>query len=272
MTPPPPRAVTFDATGTLFHVPRLAEIYREVLARHGIVAAPLDLAGLIPRVWQELACAVELGSDRFAAHPEGARGWWRRFLERLCEHLEAPPPSPFAAAELYARFARGDAYRVFPEVPGVLAALAARGVPLGVVSNWDGRLPGVLADLGLARFFDVVVVSYEVGVEKPHPAIFERALDALGLPPEQVLHVGDRVREDVEGALALGMEALLLVRPDTPEGRKVAAASGGGGDLADLTPLPGLVAAPADPSAGSGRGGHGPEGGSGRPGGRRGAW
>jgi putative hydrolase of the HAD superfamily len=270
MTAPPPRAVTFDATGTLFHVPRLADIYGEVLARHGVDVPRRDLAGLIPRVWQELACAVELGSDRFAAHPEGARGWWRRFLERLCEHLGVPPASPFAAAELYARFARGDAYRVFPEVPRVLAELSRRGVPMGVVSNWDDRLTGVLEDLGLARWLDFVVVSYEVGVEKPHPAIFERALARLGLPPEQVLHVGDRVREDVEGALALGMEALLLVRPDTPEGRKVAAASGGGGDLADLSPLPDLVAAPGAGRAG-GRGG-GPEGGSGRPGGRRGAW
>ena len=186
----------------------------------------------------------------------------------MCEHLEAPPPSPFAAAELFARFARGDAYRVFPEVPRVLAELAGRGLALAVISNWDDRLPAVLEDLGLARWFDVVVVSQEVGVEKPHPAIFEHALDRLGLAPEQVLHVGDRVREDVEGALALGMEGLLLVRPDTPEGRKVAAASGGGGDLSDLASLPALLAARG---AGGGRAA-GPGAGPGHRGGRRGAW
>lgn len=243
------RAVTFDATGTLFHIPRLAEIYAEVLSRHGMKVRQEDLAGLIPRVWQEMACSVKLGEDRFTSHPEGPRGWWRRFLERLCEHLEVPPPSPFAAAELYARFARGDAYRLFPEVPSVLRELRTLGLGLAVVSNWDPRLPGVLADLGLAPLLDVVVTSSEVGAEKPHPSIFERTLAALDVEPHEALHVGDRVREDQEGALGVGMEALLLVRPDTPEGRKVAAASGGGGDLDDLSPLPGRLAAarPAQP-------------------------
>jgi putative hydrolase of the HAD superfamily len=232
------RAVTFDATGTLFHVPRLAEIYAEVLDRHGHAAPLKDLRGLIPRVWQELACSADMGHDRFSAHPNGARGWWRRFLERLCEHLGSAPPSPFAAAELYARFGRGDAYRLYPDVLPTLVALAARGVPMAVVSNWDERLPGVLRDLALEPFFEAVVFSADVGVEKPHPAIFERALDALGRRPEEVLHVGDRVREDVEGALALGLEAMLLVRPGTPPRRH----SGPAGDLADLTPLRHLVA------------------------------
>lgn len=237
------RAVTFDATGTLFHVPRLAAIYRDVLTRHGVAANLDDLRGLIPRVWQEFACTSDMNRDRFASHPEGARGWWRRYLERLCEHLGAPGPSPFAAAELYARFGRGDAYDLFPEVPATLAALRRRGLPLAVISNWDHRLPRVLEDLDLAHFFDAVVYSAAEGVEKPHPRIFERALEELGREPAEVLHVGDRLQEDVEGALALGMEALLLVRPDTPEGRKVAAAAGGGGDLADLAPLPELLAA-----------------------------
>ena len=70
-----PLAVTFDATGTLFHVPRLVEIYRQVLARPGFEAAEDDLAGLLPRVWQELACSAEPARDRFASHPGGPRGW-----------------------------------------------------------------------------------------------------------------------------------------------------------------------------------------------------
>jgi putative hydrolase of the HAD superfamily len=234
-----PRAVTFDATGTLFAVPRLAETYSEVLRRHGVEAPLGELRGLIPRVWQELACSADMSRDRFLAHPGGARGWWRRYLERLCEHLGQGPPSPFAAAELYARFGRGDAYRLYPDVLPTLSALERRGVPMAVVSNWDERLPGVLEDLGLAPFFQAVAYSADVGVEKPHPGIFEHALGALELQPEEVLHVGDRVREDVEGALALGMEAMLLVRPGTPQGRRAAVA----GDLAELTPLRRLLSA-----------------------------
>ena len=76
-----------------------------------------------------------------------------------------------------------------------------------VVSNWDDRLPVLLEGLGLARFFEAIVYSAGVGAEKPFPAIFHHALDHLELPPEQVIHIGDRQREDVEGAQAVGMQA-----------------------------------------------------------------
>jgi putative hydrolase of the HAD superfamily len=231
-------AITFDVTGTLIHSPRLAEIYREVLARHGIAADAADLARLVPLVWQEMACSAEMAADRFTAHPEGARGWWQRFVERIGEHLGGPPPSPFAAAELFARFGRAEAWEVYPEVPEVLAGLHRRGFRLGVVSNWDARLPGLLAALGLERHLDAVVYSAAVGVEKPHPRIFRAVCGELEVDPQEALHVGDRVREDVEGALAVGMEALLLVR------RTAGAGGPPAGDLSDLTPLPEIVVPP----------------------------
>ncbi|HEY9421528.1 MAG TPA: HAD family hydrolase, partial [Thermoanaerobaculia bacterium] len=157
------RAVTFDITHTLIHIPRLGEIYSQVLGRHGIAVDPERARRLMVQVWQELACSADPARDRFSSHPEGERGWWRRLLERMCEHLGAPPPSPFAAAELFHRFASADAYEIYPEVPGVLAALRKHGVLLGVVSNWDSRLPKVLDELGLARFFDAVTWSGQVG-------------------------------------------------------------------------------------------------------------
>lgn len=231
-------AITFDVTGTLIHSPRLADIYREVLARHGVPAEPEELARLVPLVWQEMACSADMAEDRFTAHPEGARGWWQRFVERVGEHLGGPLPSPFAAAELFARFARPDAWEAYPEVPEVLADLHGRGFRLGVVANWDGRLPRILAELGLARWLDAVVYSAALGVEKPHPRIFRAVCGELEVDPQEALHVGDRVREDVEGALAVGMEALLLVR------RRPGKSGPPEGDLSDLTPLPEIVVPP----------------------------
>lgn len=231
--PVPIRAVTFDVTHTLIHCPRLGEIHAEVLGRHGVRVAPDDAERLVRLVWQELACVADPARDRFTSHPEGPAGWWKRFLERLCEHLGAPPLSRFAAAELYARFARGDSWEVYPDVRESLAALRAQGLRLGVVSNWDHRLPDLLKSLGLARSFEALVYSSEVGVEKPDPRIFESALRRLEIDPGQpgaALHVGDGRLEDVEGAQAVGMRALHLTR-----GR-------GAGDLRDLTPLPALLA------------------------------
>ncbi len=234
------RAITFDATRTLIHSPRLVEIYAEVLARHGVEAPVDEVRRLLPVVWQELDCATTVGRDRFAAHPEGPRGWWRHYLDRLVEHLGGPRPSPFAAAELYHRFGEAGTWEVYPEVAATLAALARMDLALAVVSNWDERLAPLLEALDLGRYLSVVVVSSEVGVEKPDPRIFLAALDRLGVEPAAAVHVGDSAREDVEGALAAGMEALHLVRPGAPSPLQPAGREERG-DLADLSPLPDLV-------------------------------
>jgi len=206
------RAVTFDVTHTLIHCPRVTEIYAEVLVRHGVETTAEKLREWIPVVWQEFGCRVERGRDRFSSCPGGAREWWGEFLARLCEYLEAPRPSRFASAELYHRFARADAWEVYPEVRPVLTALQRKRIALAVVSNWDERLGPLLTRLGLTRFFDAIVVSSQIGIEKPDPRIFQYALDLLDVPAEAAMHVGDSAREDVEGALAVGMRALHLVR------------------------------------------------------------
>jgi putative hydrolase of the HAD superfamily len=207
-----PLAVTLDATGTLIHCPRLGEIYAEVLRRHGYDVAPRRAAALVRTAWQELSVTVARDEDRFAAHPEGARGWWRRLLERVCVHLEAPAPSRFAAAELYDRFAHAEAWEVYPDAAPALEVLRRAGLRLAVIANWDERLPGLLRELRMAHHFETVVTSQGAGVEKPHPLIFQTALGLLDLPAEEVLHVGDRKIEDVEGAEAVGMGALWLRR------------------------------------------------------------
>lgn len=225
------RALTFDVTGTLIHSPRLGFLYADVLGRHGIEVDPREAGRLVREVWQELACLAEPGRDRFTSHSAGPRGWWKRFLERFCEHLDAPPPSPFAAAELYHRFATAEAWEVYPEVPGVLTHLHDAGLRLGVVSNWDPRLPDLLERLDLARFFEAIVYSSAVGVEKPDRRIFLHAVGRLRVPPGSSLHIGDGRLEDVEGALGAGLRALHLDR------------SRGAGDLRDLSRLPTLLTA-----------------------------
>jgi putative hydrolase of the HAD superfamily len=226
----PIAAVTLDATGTLFAPGDLAADYARILGRHGVALDRARLATLLPEVWSEFACAAEPSRDRFASHPGGTRGFWRDVVDRVTDRAGVPRVSPFAFAELFAHFGSAAAWRLFDEVPAALARLAARGFRLAVLSNWDERLPDVLAGLGVAERFEAIVLSVEVGVEKPHPAIFAAAAERLGLPPEGIVHVGDRRLEDVEGAEGAGLRALWLARD-------------GGGDLADLSTLPDRVAA-----------------------------
>jgi putative hydrolase of the HAD superfamily len=207
-----PRAVSFDVTGTLLGLPRLGDLYAEAFRRHGHAVDAARMDGVVRAVWQEMSIRTRLGEDRFSSHPDGAKGFWRELVARVAAHLELPPPTPFLAAELFERFAHADAWEVFADAAAALPALRAAGLRLGVVSNFDGRLPRLLADAGLAENFAAVVYSEEVGVEKPHPAIFEELLERLALPAGDVLHVGDSRRDDVEGARAVGMQALWLTR------------------------------------------------------------
>lgn len=118
----------------------------------------------------------------------------------------------------------GPARQVGGATHALLDALRDRGLKLGLVSNaidpgWLLRRD--IAEQGLTERLDVAVFSSEVGKRKPHPAIFETALEALGADPARAVFVGDRLYEDVRGARELGMttvQALWWRADDHPEG------------------------------------------------------
>jgi putative hydrolase of the HAD superfamily len=85
-----------------------------------------------------------------------------------------------------------------------------------VVSNWDVSLADVLERVGLAPLVDAVVTSAAVGAAKPSPAIFAHALGLAGVAAQDALHVGDSLDEDVRGAAACGISAVLLRRDEDP--------------------------------------------------------
>ena len=118
-------------------------------------------------------------------------------------------------------------FRAYPDAASALAVLRRRGLALVCVSNWDYALPDVLAGCGLAEALDGVVTSAGAGARKPDPAIFVAALELAGCGPAEALHVGDSLAEDVQGARAAGIEALLI---DRGEG-------GGGDELASLAEI-----------------------------------
>ncbi len=125
--------------------------------------------------------------------------------------MEGVPFDPWFE-ELYADFGSARAWAPFEDAVPALEALRARGLRLAVVSNWDSRLRNILEAHRLRPHFDAVVISAEVGWRKPHPAIFHRALELLGAEPGEVLHVGDSVGDDVDGARGAGIRPVLLDR------------------------------------------------------------
>jgi putative hydrolase of the HAD superfamily len=115
-------------------------------------------------------------------------------------------------------------FRAFPDAPPALRELRDLGLRLACVSNWDCSLPDVLERCGVGRFLDGIVTSAGVGARKPDPAIFAAALKLAGCEPAEALHVGDTESEDLEGARAAGIPALLIDRS-------------GGGDIQSLSAI-----------------------------------
>jgi HAD superfamily hydrolase (TIGR01549 family) len=103
-------------------------------------------------------------------------------------------------------------WHVYPDAYPTLEGLKARGLTVGAVSNWVWQLPELLHALDLVRHFDFIATSSRIGFQKPHRGIFEWALAEATVDPEAVIHVGDHLDADVEGAMAVGISGVLIDR------------------------------------------------------------
>jgi len=135
--------------------------------------------------------------------------------ERTLAMLAASDVHPGEHEVILAKLRAGAAEReleAYPEVPGVLEELRARGLGIVICSNWDWDLAEAVDDAGLTELVDDMVSSAWVGARKPHPRIFAAALDTLGGDPATTLFVGDTWGPDAEGPRAAGMRAAYLRR------------------------------------------------------------
>ena len=196
-----------------------------VFPQPDLLSPPLRALGVSPDVAAfERAHYRAMVVQDLAAAPPAAGTWWREYL---AGYFAACGVAEDQCRELAAEVAVATMGRAWTHVgTGVMAglrALAALGLPMGVVSNSDGTVQAELRRLGVCYAVDgtepdtagvpvgVVIDSAVVGVAKPDPAIFGLALDALGVPPSgTVLHVGDSLRYDVAGALVAGLQPVHL--------------------------------------------------------------
>jgi putative hydrolase of the HAD superfamily len=207
----PLQIIFFDAAGTLLHLPRgVSAHYREVALRHGFAPDVAVLGRAFTSAFRTLPPPVTTRAPR----PDDDRFWWRALVDRVLDETGAPENFDRQAYfdELYREFTLPGVWALYPEAAEVLAHLAGR-CRLGIISNFDARLRTVLGHLGIAELFEVVVISSEVGADKPDPWIFQRALEMAGVAPGAALHVGDDPECDWEAAEAAGMQVFQLERP-----------------------------------------------------------
>lgn len=227
------RAVTFDCAETLLSYhwrpgPTVVACAEELGYRLEPTAAERFEAGMQAR-WADYRL-INLARDLARADR-----FWLGIVEDWAMGEGLPResvPSIQARAEAMVYGHPSVAFSLFDDVRPCLAALADCGVRMGVVSNWDTNLSRALALFGLDSSFEFMLASMEEGFEKPDSRLFELALDRLGLPPDQVLHVGDNPVDDLAGALGVGMGALLVDRSGQ---------SGSPDSIGSLTELPARI-------------------------------
>jgi putative hydrolase of the HAD superfamily len=204
----------FDAAGTLFKLAEPVGVsYSRWAEAHGLMLEPNALEHSFRRAWkQHPPNLLPVGS----ASPDDDRSWWRSVVKTTFE-TAGGTPLPDSVLEplfvdLYDHFAQPGAWTLFSDVPHALERLSALA-PLHILSNFDLRLNPILKGLGIARHFQTVTLSSQVGVSKPHPGIFSHALTKAGIPAHAALHIGDEREADLKGATEAGMFACLLDRP-----------------------------------------------------------
>ncbi len=217
-------AVFLDAGNTLLApYPDVATRYSNTARKFGANTTPELVGSRFPRLWKEF------GEKRkrllFRTDPEGTKRFWYEFVSEVFEPWKNEI-SDFEAffEELYYAFASPTAWRLFDDVVPVLERLKAESIKLAIVSNWDYRLERIIEHLNIGGYFDSIVISAQIGYEKPAPEIFQYAMESVGVRERsRILHVGDSIGDDVEGALNFGIHAALILRdgmhePNSAEG------------------------------------------------------
>jgi len=195
------RAVTFDVGGTLIEPwPSVGSVYAKVAAMYGVEVAAEALDRQFAQAWTAKRNFSYSISD------------WSDLVRQTFAGLTVMPPEESLFNALYDHFATADPWRIFDDVAPCFQELRRRGIKLGVISNWDNRLRPLLKVLHMDGYFDAIVISAELGSQKPDRAIFQAAADQLSTPPEAILHIGDSASEDFAGARAAGLQSLLLTR------------------------------------------------------------
>ena len=161
------------------------------------------------RAWKRRGGLGSLGNE---TNDEKERIWWYTLVREVFEPQGSMPNFDEFFHVLHSSFVEKHLWEIYSEVEEVLTDLKKKGFILGIVSNWDLRLPTVIKNLELTSYFDFLVSSSACGATKPAAKIFQEALKQAKARPHEAVHVGDTYEEDFIGAEAVGIKALLLDR------------------------------------------------------------
>jgi putative hydrolase of the HAD superfamily len=204
-------AVLFDVDFTLIHPGPVFQGagYQDFCARHGVSVDPESFERAVEAAastWQPVGDLYD---------PE----IFIRYTSRIIEGMGGSGPGvTIASREIYDEWAACQHFDLYEDVPDVLRALHAQGKKIGLISNSHRCLASFQTYFALEGLFSSTVSSSDHGYMKPHPSIFEAALEQIAVPAGEAVMVGDSLMHDVEGARSIGMRGVLVARARIPEG------------------------------------------------------
>jgi putative hydrolase of the HAD superfamily len=208
-SPPPPNqsveppVVTFDAGQTIIDLD--LDFLARRLGERGVTVEPTALAAAAPAAWRRYDELVE----------SGGRHSWLELMTALLTGAGVASPGPLVDW-LWDEQPRHNLWRgPIPDMVALARELATSGVRVAVLSNSEGRLAELLAEIGIADAFAAVVDSGRVGIEKPDRRIFDHTLAVLGATRPGI-HIGDSWPADIQGALGAGWRAIWFGRRARP--------------------------------------------------------
>jgi HAD superfamily hydrolase (TIGR01662 family) len=236
----PVLAVLFDVDFTLIHPGPMfqGEGYRAFCERHliDVNSARFDAA---------VASASSILDDAKDAAYDAAIfiAYTRHIIEQMGgrERAESPGSLDACAREIYTEWAANQHFELYDDVPAALRELTKAGIRIGLISNSHRCLDSFQSHFELREHVAAAVSSADHGFMKPHPSIFQAALDQLGVAPAASVMVGDSVKQDIDGALSVGMRAVLLRRGEGAALRAVEMEKRGVAVIGSLTELVNLV-------------------------------
>jgi putative hydrolase of the HAD superfamily len=201
------RAVFFDVDFTLIYPGPAFQGggYRDFCARHGVEVDPDAFDAAVASA----SSVLDPRGDVYDYDAQIYVDYTRRIIEGMGGRGATLDE---CAREIYAEWAACQHFELYDDVAPALRELDAAGLRVGLISNSHRCLASFQSHFELEGLIAGAVSSAEHGLMKPHPSIFRAALDLVSVPAEHAVMVGDSIRQDVEGALAAGMRAILLHR------------------------------------------------------------
>lgn len=226
-------AVIFDFYGTLAHwADRTASNYATVFAAHGYELSDEVLDAYFAR-YDGVEHVAHSTSEKVYEK------WVRGRLGELTSSCGVDATHQEFVIDALRTSDQGQMV-AYPEAASILQRLRQEGLAIGVCSNWGWELDAFLRQVGLHELIDSSVTSARAGARKPHPLIYARSSESLGVNPREVVFVGDSWAPDVEGPRRAGMKAVHVWRQDERSGQSPPELEEGDHRIEDLSGLLGI--------------------------------